>query len=453
MKIVSLFLILATAVSWSCNLEEINENPNVPLDVPLNTLLAPAQKGIADAQGGRLFRYTGIFGQQLRGVEAQELLIENYQPDELFVGAPWQDVYVGSLINLNIIVERASESSPHYAGVAKILMATAYGILTDTWGDVPATEALQGGVEPHPVFDNQQAIYAYIFALLDAGMSDLQQENSVFSPGSDDLMYGGDLNRWMVAASVLSARYELRLSKRFDDASNKALEALLVNRMLSPDDDLMYPYLGTGDETNPIAGFYASAPLAFMDPQYLAIINDLDDPRASTITRVVPLSGGNRKPGNYWSEVGAPLRLISYLEQQFILAEAYLRTGALDQAQDALENAVRTSMTEVSAGEITQEQADTYIEAQAQLNGSFDENLNAVMTQKYIALLTTPEPWADWRRTGFPLLVPNADAAGASNPSGEIPRRLIYPQSERLRNNNFPQPAPNMQTRFWWDLN
>jgi len=108
-------------------------------------------------------------------------------------------------------------------------------------------------------------------------------------------------------------------------------------------------------------------------------------------------------------------------------------------------------MAEISEGEINQEQIDTYLAANANLSGSFEPDLEIIIREKYIELFTSPEPWTDFRRTGYPNLEPNDGGTSAANPSGEIPRRLIYPQSERLRNQNFPSPAPNMQDRFWWD--
>lgn len=451
MRNITVFL-FASMVLWGCNLEEINENPNVPLDAPLNTLLPPSQKGIADAQGGRIFRYTGIFGNQLTGVEGRELAIQNYSPEELFVGNPWSDLYAGSLLNLRIIIDRASESSPHYAGIARILMAQGIGMCTDIWGDVPYSQALQGSEFPHPVYDPQQDVYTAIFALLDRAVSDLDQETSAFSPGADDLMYGGDLNRWKAAAAALRARYALRTLKRNPNAPVEALEALNAMRFQSPEDDLAYPYLGQGDDTNPIGGFYESTPLAIVSTSFLEMLSERDDPRTTFMTNSIPFSGGNRRPGDYFSAPAAPVRLVSYVEQEFIRAEALLRTGDTPAAEDALQEVVRTSMDEVSDGEITTEEAEGYLAAHVQLDGSESDNLRVVMTQKYIAMFTTIEPWTDFRRTGFPELTPIPNGPTSANPNGQIPRRLIYPQSERLRNNNFPQPVPNMQTRFWWDM-
>jgi len=223
-------------------------------------------------------------------------------------------------------------------------------------------------------------------------------------------------------------------------------------RFQSPEDDLAYPYLGQGDDTNPIGGFYESTPLAIVSTSFLEMLSERDDPRTTFMTNSIPFSGGNRRPGDYFSAPAAPVRLVSYVEQEFIRAEALLRTGDTPAAEDALQEVVRTSMDEVSDGEITTEEAEGYLAAHVQLDGSESDNLRVVMTQKYIAMFTTIEPWTDFRRTGFPELTPIPNGPTSANPNGQIPRRLIYPQSERLRNNNFPQPVPNMQTRFWWDM-
>ena len=44
------------------------------------------------------------------------------------------------------------------------------------------------------------------------------------------------------------------------------------------------------------------------------------------------------------------------------------------------------------------------------------------------------EAWSNYHRTGFPALTPHPDGSNANNPSGVLPRRIIYPQNERLTN-------------------
>ena len=55
--------------------------------------------------------------------------------------------------------------------------------------------------------------------------------------------------------------------------------------------------------------------------------------------------------------------------------------------------------------------------------------LELIMEEKYISMFTQGESWTDWRRTGYPTL--SADPLLFFN---DIPRRLPYPESEYLYN-------------------
>jgi hypothetical protein len=76
--------------------------------------------------------------------------------------------------------------------------------------------------------------------------------------------------------------------------------------------------------------------------------------------------------------------------------------------------------------------------------------------QKWIALFTQGfEAWSEWRRTGYPNLTP---ALNAATPDGQIPRRVVYPQTEQSFNNANLQAAITAQggsdalnMRLWLD--
>ncbi|MEM6738379.1 MAG: SusD/RagB family nutrient-binding outer membrane lipoprotein, partial [Bacteroidota bacterium] len=60
--------------------------------------------------------------------------------------------------------------------------------------------------------------------------------------------------------------------------------------------------------------------------------------------------------------------------------------------------------------------------------------------------------WTDYRRTGYPELIPVSNGINSFNLNGEIPRRVSYPQSELdLNNDNVPIKDGNLQTSLWWD--
>jgi hypothetical protein len=135
----------------------------------------------------------------------------------------------------------------------------------------------------------------------------------------------------------------------------------------------------------------------------------------------------------------SPLNFMTYAELKFIEAEAQQRQGS-GSVGATLAAAVQANMEAVgvSSSDIT-----TYV---ATLPGS--PSLEDVMTEKYVAMFTHVEAWTDWRRTNFPAIsvFPGAQLS-------EIPRRLPYPEVERLYNNNFINFQGNdaFLTRHWWD--
>ena len=91
---------------------------------------------------------------------------------------------------------------------------------------------------------------------------------------------------------------------------------------------------------------------------------------------------------------------------------------------------------------------------------SFETNLERIITQKWIANFPLgQEAWAEIRRTGYPKLMPvMVNNSGGVVSSERGPRRLAYPQEERLNNQeNYQQAvssllggADNMATDLWW---
>jgi len=73
--------------------------------------------------------------------------------------------------------------------------------------------------------------------------------------------------------------------------------------------------------------------------------------------------------------------------------------------------------------------------------------LQKIMVQKYLSLFTNVEAWADWRRTGFPVLTPNPSGFGGGS---AIPRRLPTVQDERTYNPNAVV-VSDIFANVWWD--
>lgn len=438
-----LMLLLAPA----CELEEVNINPNDPVDVPMRVLLPKTMESTAENMSGEAAVISGIFAQYFKGVDNRALTVESYLLDESFNMNPlWQDFYNGPLNVLSIIIRKAEEEgAAHYAGVAKVLMALNLGTASSLWGDIPYAQAFQGGAEFNPAYDGQSDVYAAVLRLLDEAVLDLQAE-STLSPGDDDVIYQGDRQRWQRAAYALQARFLMHTLKANPESVNLALAAF-EKAFQSPADELVYPYGFTEAELNPWFLYFSNTPYVEVDPYFSNLLTELDDPRRPALIR---RSFGIERVGNYYASNNSPVPLMTYADLKILQAEALLRAQQVSEAEAALQEGVRTHLTQVVPS-ISEAEITAYLDAQATLDGDAQAQLRTVLQQLYIVHYTQIEGWTDYRRTGFPELTPNEGGDNPQNPGGAIPRRFIYPQNERLFNNNFPASNPNLQDRFWWD--
>ena len=98
--------------------------------------------------------------------------------------ASWRDFYAGPLQDLQAIIDQNTDSPDDVAGygsngnqiaVAKILQAWTYQMLTDAWGPIPMTQALQGVDNTTPSYDSQEAVYNGIMGLINDAMSSMDE--------------------------------------------------------------------------------------------------------------------------------------------------------------------------------------------------------------------------------------------------------------------------------------
>ncbi|MCK7509013.1 MAG: SusD/RagB family nutrient-binding outer membrane lipoprotein [Desulfobacterales bacterium] len=439
----------------ACELEEANVNPNDVTEVPANVLLPYSQESLARLMIGTTQVMAGIFVQYYTGVENHPLPIQTYRVDEaIYPEWNFQDYYNRPMVNISQMIRIAEEDGkiPHYAGIGKTLMALSLGNVTSLWGDIPYSEALKGAENRTPYYDSQESIYENIQQLLDDAIADFQSANPGLKPGNDDLLFGGDISKWIKTAYALKARYYLHLTKRTSGlVYNPAQEALdaVGNAFTSSSDDLQYQYGFSVAEENP---FYSYCRLEYIIPNtsFTMMLFGMNDPRQSLYYKM--LYGVGSLGNNYFTSPASPVFMMTYHELKFIEAEARLRLNSSDpEAQTALQEAVRSNIRKLTNDTISETTLNDYIAANAVLTGNFTTDLQTIITQKYIAMFTSIESWTDYRRTGFPVLTPTPGGDHNQNPGGAIPRRLPYCQTERLYNPNVPEPLPTLQDRFWWD--
>lgn len=436
--------ILLSVFALSCDRwvdTNLNVDPTSPSDVPMKVVLPTTQAGIAYVLGGDFGRFIGCFTQQINGLDRQHLGIFNYTFKEDDINNAWNTMYAGPMMDLKFIMDAATkENSPFYKGVAEILMAFSLGMWTDVLGDIPYSEAFQGTANLTPKYDTQEEIYNSIQSLLDDAITNLKSSTSVFKPGSDDFMYGGKTASWIKAAYTLKARFYLHL-KKYDEALGA-----LQNGFTSNDDDLQFNFTDKETEANPLYQFLTqrSGDIA-MGPVIMNLMNTFNDPRRPVLAEKD--ANGNYSEtspiGSFYGSANSPIPFITYVEAKFIEAECQLAKGNTTAAYNAYKDAIFASMAKMG---IADADAQTFWSQSTVDVGEANLTLKNIIEQKYIACFFNPEVWTDWRRTNYPTLTP---VSGTS-----VPRRFLYPQSERLYNfQNFQKAAENVSlfTKLWWD--
>ena len=219
---------------------DTNVDPNRPAEITLEAYLP----SIVDATAESHYRVAYDANQVAQHI-ANYFGAGSDIHEEFRIDVGWTEIYLRAMSNARELERQAmDQSSPHYAGVARVYQALLLGLATDAWENVPYTEAFEGIENLTPAYDQQQTIYETIIPnLLDQAVTDLQTARSVSSPGSDDLIYGGDLEQWIKTANVLKARFAIHLvNKGSQAAAQQALAALNGLSYTSNADDLQLSY-------------------------------------------------------------------------------------------------------------------------------------------------------------------------------------------------------------------
>lgn len=444
-------------------LDNFNENPNSPTTTTPSLLLAAMEISTFSTHTSGLIRASSIFDQHLAGTNIGQLEdIQRYVLTEQDVNNEWNTIYGTTLMNGHILNRDFADDYPHYNGMGQILTAINLGYATDVWGDVPYDEAFKAaeGIKA-PKYNTQEEIYQRLQTILDDAIVNLKKpaSSNLSVPGSDDYIFNGDTDKWVKIAYVLKARFALRLTEVDPNAAQKALDFITESGISSNLDDANTFFSDKPNELNQWYAYnidrrnYMKMGKYFVD--YLVTNNDPRLPFMvqeksgvysgnapedySTLTS--SYIGGYFDPKDPITQKGlanpdARIGIVTYAEAKFIEAEAKFRLG-LD-AKPALEEAVAASVLKIS---------ESAAPASFITSATATVDLANIIQQKYVALFLTMEPYNDFRRTGFPALVPNQDSNTKT-----IPVRFPIPSDERNYNPNATV-VSNVTDKLWWDKN
>ena len=440
---------------------DTNVDPNRPAEITLEAYLPNIVDAAAESHYEVAYDANQV-AQQLASYFGAGADIH----EEFRIGTGWTQIYLRAMSNARELERQAGEqSSPHYAGVAKVYQALMLGLATDAWENVPYTEAFEGIENLTPGYDQQQVIYETIIPnLLDQAVTDLQAENSVSSPGADDLVYEGALEQWIKTANVLKARFAIHLvNKGSQAAAQRALTALEGLSYTSNGDDLQLSY----DERNlnpwhsRIAlaintGNFLLAPAAQVVDMMNGELYEVVDPRLPVMfslgtdqTEYEGMVNGSAegntvdlRDNTWYASAEAPLMMATYAEAKFIEAEARFlvnggsatTTGSTAEAYQAYLDGIAAHMNKLGVVDSLQE---AYLGSSQVGVGADNLTLGLILKEKYIALFLNPEAWVDLRRYQYSDQVYRGLSLPENvNPqlNGKFIERATYPFDELSRN-------------------
>lgn len=379
--------------------------------------------------------------------------------------------------NINSMLDYAKGSSMEssYQGLAKFSSAFMFYYLTMEVGDIPYSQTGAGASgEIKPKYDSQEDVFKGI-------LDDLKQADAFFAKGvkfdGDPTPYNGDPDKWRRATNSFALKVLMSLSNKAGDANLnvKGRFADIVNagEILQPNTGFLglvysstnpHPLSGTNDlftsrtivshlvlsnlkDLNDRRLFYFADPAKSLIAQGLqqsdtaayagAFVGD----DYNTITANLIADKYSLLNSRYLKvQAGDPRIMVSYGEQQLILAEASLLGWITGDAQSFYQSGVKAVLARYISVDpsfahgmpMTQSYIDSYFTGDAAFKTDQNEQLQQIWLQRYLLnFMQDPiSAFFDQRRTGYPVFPINPETSLNVNDKNAIPVRWLYPSSE-----------------------
>jgi hypothetical protein len=484
---------------------DINDNPNAPSSAILTpdltlsgALTEPYMNGgynSADRLGNAFMQSWAFDVNNVTGGFQEEY---NLNINSNFYSTIWNRL-LRDTSTLSVIEAEENPEYAYFKAIAMIMKVDHFQTLVDLYGDMPYTEAHILGENTTPAYDDDQFIYRDFIVKLNEAIDliDNADLNVAILPSISDVVFGGNMSNWKNFANTVKLRVLLREATKAETngESQTYLTAQFTEldgaTFVSTDVAINPGYADIEGSQSPFYALYgnegATTTRTGLGGQIV-----VSDYRAKFMTGLPTQDGtvtgvpDNRLPavfellggqvvGPVQGETGAgvppalskmvvgqgvlqsPLQdyyVMTASESYFLQSEAMARGYITGDAQTAYNNGISASFTLLGAFEgayVTNINSIPNIGFAAA--GSLDEQINAIMTQKWLALMGIDaiESWIDYTRTGYPN-IPLALTAQRA----ERPNRLMYPQSEYTTNAaNVPVQSQDdaFSTNVFWGEN
>ncbi|WP_300794739.1 SusD/RagB family nutrient-binding outer membrane lipoprotein [uncultured Bacteroides sp.] len=447
--------------------------------------------------------------------------ISNYNPTD-----NWTNVFLKSdkiipvlYTNLTVVEKLCEESGDDMPlMVANIIKVAAMSRVTDTYGPIPYSQIGKDGKIETP-YDPQDKVYDKFFEELTNSVNALNAklvDNPDYTiPSSADYVYKGDVKKWIRFANSLKMRLAMRIVYADKEKAQarfvEAMDPVNGGIMEQNDQNAMWDYFKSSSNPIYVASRYNSAEGSLTGgdshaaADIICYMNGYNDNRREKyfvkseygypeyvgVRRGIELStlGKNaRKYSGINVAESDPVIWMNAAETYFLRAEAVAVHGFTNPhetmtAKDLYEEGIRKSFEQWGAdlgyyledGYSTPqtyndpESVNSYSERLSEITVKWndgaaqEEKQERIIIQKWIANWTLGnEAWADYRRTGYPKLIPataEGNKSGGKVDSELGARRMPYPADEYVSNKNnvlesvseYLKGADEMGTFIWWD--
>jgi len=496
------------ALSCDSDLEGLNKNPDVYGEIIPEFLFTKAQLDAVNVSyfGTAALTIAGSM-QQFATYKEVPAAGDKYFNDG-YSKSYFSTIYPLAVNEIQEVIRAVSEDPEdvNKLSVARIWKAYIFHHITDLYGDIPYSEAGKGVTDKiyTPKYDEQSIIYLDMLTELEDAASSLDSDKVTF--GSSDLLYGGNVEQWRKFAYSLMLRLGMRLTNVDLQLSETWVKKAIEGGVILENSDLAAISYVDGSQVssrNPIAQGLMNGD--YINPQsvenveggkyaktFIDYLKDTEDPRlnvlsvvwvdngnglyvadtTSTIQIGMPNAAFNNRPEDFaiYSEphpetilaYDSPLMVMTNAEMNLLMAEAAIRGWFAGDAALLYGQAVAAGMDQWAlygdAGVISEQRVNTYLTNNPfNTAGSFEEKMDQIQTQKWVALfLDEYEIFANWRRTGYPDLIPVNYPGNLTG--GKIPTRFVLPDSESTINAANYKEALDRQgvgnaltSTVWWD--
>ncbi len=403
----------------------------------------------------------------------------------------WATYYTNALPALVAILDLTKEKNSVAYSVAMIWKCYIMQRVTDYWGPVPYTDAASGKAVTQ--FESQKDIYYNMFKDLASAVQilevKLQKEPNLNVFGAADMMYNGDVSKWIRFANTLRLRMAIRISNVDPDKAKQEAEAAVAGDLIeSNDDNAMLKTTQITSGGNGLSNMWAYFQ-NIMSASMESLLKGYDDPRvgiyfnkvdAANIAPSFPdqvkgNAGGYHGMSNGFESVYAaflkahslvgdrwkddnwnitPIDYIHAADTCFLKAEGAWRGWNMGgSAQQFYEKGIELSLkqwrSDLSDGSIrnyinstlTPVAPDNYpyydppmTDIPVKFSGDREKQYEQIITQKWISVYPESiEAWAEYRRTRLPKLYAKKYSGNGNIllSKNMIVTRVPYPDSEK----------------------